>query len=397
MIARKTVTYFLFSNLLFISCKYTDSNNSKYAAHDNLLKRQWYRYYTGVKDGKPVMVNLQCDGKKIHGCYYYPDKGVITNLTEVEQNNGNNGNIILTENTREQKIQEDSDVVDRWQLKIQDSIADGLWISGDKRRSAGIDLKQAYPTGSYPLRELVTGNSKEERKEVLHITAATFYELVQAGAQMSKPDADYLNTSILHFLSGGNARAQNINDYVFREDKMYFENFERLLADMKIDHEAHEDWEYNFEHILRLNVLYNSDGLLVLQLASTERTGGGIMGSHFRNTYCCIDVQGKKIWQLNDIMEVDSKWLTPLLRAEAQKIAQQPNNLLAQKINTDNIPLTDNFYFTNTGVTFCYFAGVIAPEEIEEVRLFISFNQLKPRLKDDFKKRMASLGESYKN
>lgn len=235
---------------------------------------------------------------------------------------------------------------------------------------------------------MVKGDSKEVRKGVVHVTAASFYELVQPAAQMNKEQADFLRVSILHFLGGEFANVNNITDYVLQEDKRYFDNFEKLLADMKIDREAHEDWEYNFEHTRHLKVLYNNNGMLVLQLGESDRTGGGVMGSHFRSRYACIDLEQKKLWQLKDIMDVDGTKLSPLLNEEARKTFGITKGALTEKLRVTDIPLSDNIYITGMGITFCYYPGVIAPEDDGEICLFIPYMKLKNWLKPDFKKRM---------
>jgi len=388
MAAKKILLSVLLTCLSYAGCKNTDSRNNKHSTEDNALKKAWYKHYSGTKDGKQIVVNLQCAGKKVQGSYYYPNEGVIIDLAAAAQ--GADGNSVnLIEDNSQQRPQDDSTAKDSWQLSIQYGTAKGKWVSGDKKKTTDIDMKEEYPTGTYPLDVVLKGDSKEERKEVVHVTAATFYELLQPGAEMNKADANFLSSSILHFLGGGTGHEQNISDYVLLEDKKYFDNFEKLLADMKIDREAHEDWEYNFEHTRRMKVLYNSGGMLVLQLEASERTGGGVMGSHFRSTYACIDMQQKKQWQVKDIMDVNGTVLVPLLNDQARKAFGIPNNgPLSGRLRVEDIPLTDNVYFTGNGIAFVYFPGVIAAEEEGEICLFLPFRKLMRQLRADFKTRM---------
>ena len=389
MSAKKIFLWVLLTSLSYVSCKNTDSGNNKHDEVSNTLKKAWYKHFSGTKDGQNVVVDLQCSVKMVRGSYYYIDKGMVIDLLPPDQSKVDMNNITFIESDSEERPNDDDSAAKTtWQLSLQDAKASGKWLSGDKKRSGSIELKEDYPTGTYPLDVIIKGDSKEERKDVAHVTAATFYELLQPAAQMNKADADFLHTAILHFLGGEFADALNINDYVLQEDKKYFDNFEKLLADMNIDREAHEDWQYNFEYKRRLDVRYNNNGMLVLQLAVSERTGGSIMGSHFRDSYACIDVQQKKLWQLKDVMNADHAILTPLLNDEVRKVFGIPSGPLSGKLRVDDVPLTDNIYITGTGIAFCYFPGVIAPEDDGEICLFIPFTKLKSWLKEDFKNRM---------
>ena len=206
---------------------------------------------------------------------------------------------------------------------------------------------------------------------------------------MKKDDADFLRVSILHFLGGDFQNVKNSVDYTLQEDKKYFQDFEKLLADMQIDRDAHEDWEYSFDHTRTLQALLNSNGMLVLRLGESDHTGGGVMGSHFRNRYVCIDMTQRKVWQLKDMINVDATKLTPLLNDAARAVFGLQKGPLTEKLRVDDVSLTENVYVTGTGIAFCYYPGVIAPEEDGEICLFVPYARLGKLLKEDFKKRMG--------
>ena len=114
-----------------------------------------------------------------------------------------------------------------------------------------------------------------------------------------------------------------------------------------------------------------------------------MMGSHFRNRYICIDPGQKTVWQVKDIMDMDETKLSPLLDEAACNIFRLPKGKLTDRLRVATIPLTDNIYITGMGVTFCYYPGVIAPEEDGEICLFLPYTKLNKWLKVDFKKRMS--------
>jgi hypothetical protein len=387
MPSKKIFLWLLLTGLSYAGCKNTNSDNNKYSAADNTFRSAWYKHYNGTKNGQPVAVDLQYSGKTLRGSYYYIDTGIIIDLLPTDQNAASPANIILAENIPGNwPNDDDSSTKAIWRLSMQETGATGKCTSGNSSRG-DITLREDYPVGTCPLRIWSKSDSKEERKDVMHVTATTLYELLQPSTQMNNADADFLRMAIQHFLGGDFVDAPNINDYVLQEDKKYFDNFEKLLPDMKIDREAHEDWQYNFERKRRMSVRFNSGGMLVLQLEESDRTGGSIMGSHTRTRYACIDVAQKKVWQANDIMALDAAKVTPLLNNAARKIFHE-NSALAESQQPDNIPLTDNVFFTTAGITYCYYPGVIAPEDVGEIYLFIPYSQLKNCLKNEFIKRM---------
>ena len=388
--AKKILLYVLLISATCIGCKNNNSNNNKHDRQFSALRKQWYKRYTGTVAGQPVVVNLQCSRGSIKGSYYYIDKGVVIDLLPYGHvTNDDTSALVFNENNPIERAKEnDSTGRDSWQLSIYDSIVSGKWLSGDGKRHGDINLKEDYSNGAYPLDVLVKGDSIMERKNAMHVSAVSLYDLIQPPLKMNTADADFLKTTILHFLGGEFADVKNINDYILQGDKKYFENFEKLLADINIDRRSHENWEYNFDHTRLLKILYNNNGMMVLQLAESDRTGGGIMGSHFKNRYANIDMEQKKVWQLKDMMEVDASKLTPLLDEEVHGVFGIPKGPLTGRLRVDAIPLTENVYITHTGITFCYYPGVIAPEDDGEICLFLSYAKLKNWLKENFKARM---------
>ncbi len=388
MSAKKVSMAIMLFSLAYVGCKNTHSDNNKHREQNNVIRNTWYKHYMGTIGGKQVVADLQCYGKYIQGSYYFIDKGIIINLLPPGHGTADTSYIAFIENDPGVP-DDDSSGSGSWQLNIQDSIAKGKWTSGNGKTITDIDLKEDYPQGTYPLAVLVKGDSVKERKGVVYVTAASFYDLLQPSDKMNRDEAGFLQAAILHFLGGEVPDVKNIHDYMEQENKSYFDNFKKLLADMQIDRQTHEDWEYNFDHTRQLQALYNNNGMLILQLGASDKTGGGMMGSHFRNKYICIDPGQKTVWQVKDIMDMDETKLSPLLGEAACNIFRLPKGKLTDRLRVDTIPLTDNIYITGMGVTFCYYPGVIAPEEDGEISLFLPYTKLNKWLKGDFKKRMS--------
>src|SRR6202000_2549115 len=124
-----------------------------------------------------VVVNLQCSRRSIKGSYYFIDKGIIIDLTP-GQRISDTSDMVFIENDPLKRTPEDT-AKDSWSVNVQDTIIKGRWISGDGKKVTGIDLKESYTNGAYPLDVLVKGDSITERKGAKRISAVSLYDLIQ--------------------------------------------------------------------------------------------------------------------------------------------------------------------------------------------------------------------------
>ena len=103
-----------------------------------------------------------------------------------------------------------------------------------------------------------------------------------------------------------------------------------------------------------------------------------------------IDVKGKSIWHLQDVMQVDSAAISHLLDEIARRTFKiAPGEPLENTLLVDHVPVTDNFLISDVGLTFQYSPYEIASYSDGHIALFLSYKKLKAFLKPEFTTRMA--------
>jgi hypothetical protein len=125
--------------------------------------------------------------------------------------------------------------------------------------------------------------------------------------------------------------------------------------------------------------------MLVVGMETTCFLADG--GSTASSAHICMDVTGKRVWKLTDILKDNGK-LSALITAEARRMYHyEAGKKQESKFNTEYVVPTDNFTLANNGIMFCY----NNPDEsfwANEVRIFVGYDQMKDLLTSDFKKRM---------
>lgn len=386
MSLKNVLLWFFFPALLLQACGSANRNQLSGA-----LKGAWYKRYTGTIGGQPIVLNLHHYEDVTTGQYYYADRSLIIDLTDAEHD-GNSCDLYLTELERTERREEDENFKpDHWAVNIDEHSIKGTVIPGDGTQAIPIDLKEDYGAGSFPLVLSVHEDSVKAKRGLHYNTAVSAYQVLEPGAAMQKDAQALVRKTVMGLLSNDSLQPDNIPEFIEHEDARYFDNYKRLLADMKVDKkEQQEDqWLYNFYHSRNIWAIYNDNNMLVLEAHEYDYSGGGSGRGNYINRYTCLDVQEKRVWNLNDIMNADAARLLPLLAKELRRsFRMKPGDTLTNRLTTDTVMLTNDFYLTGSGITFCYNPRLIGPESDGEICLFLPYNKLKDMLKDDFKKRM---------
>ncbi len=154
------------------------------------------------------------------------------------------------------------------------------------------------------------------------------------------------------------------------------------------DHDPADSLQNHNESSQNSWVMYNEHGLVVFESLGYLYMGGahGMYGS----TYTCADVQGRRVWKLEDIMKVDTVKLMALIELEARRQYKiKKGEKLSTQLLVDTIPVTDNIYFTESGITFNYGIYEIASYADGQSSFYIPFSKVMDMLLPDFKKRMG--------
>ena len=347
-----------------------------------------YKHFVGTIGKRKVVLDLRfgyCGGSNYGGSYYYevgskdaklliigePEKfeydaplqateyQIDDNWIEVESTNGY------------RPI--------RWQFTIKDDHLTGKWYSADKKEILDINMVEDYG-GAYPMEILVYRDSAKKYLEAKKIKATYNFIGVKPSAQISKPDADFINSELLQFTGGNKIGASTFQDVPNAQSQKSFDEFRKncqlLITDTPVVNMPNE----GSDCFALLFPVFNGDGFLTMDYEQFSYTMNGMNKSH---TYNCIDVSRKKVWHLNDII-ADKAELTKLLQDEYKNRLKPEARVRAA---VDKIAPTENIILTHNGLVFCYPSNDNL-HIVDEIRIFVSFNKLKGSLTQDFRSRM---------
>ena len=75
---------------------------------------------------------------------------------------------------------------------------------------------------------------------------------------------------------------------------------------------------------------------------------------------------------------------------QQEKVSDQSQLIELGYFNIDNLSASNNFYFTDKGIVFCYEPFEIACYAIGEVEIELDYNVLKPYIRQDFHSNLFS-------
>jgi Protein of unknown function (DUF3298) len=345
------------------------------------LTGNWYKHFTGTIAGKAVCVNLYHYNSEIRGTYYYNDVGEPIGLFNGEDSTKNDVGLYLSEDPETERDGTDDYTQNaHWVAMLSGDRLTGKWISRDGKKTYDIDLKEDYPVGTFRFDVLMSDSSAGYGIALGH----SAYQISTPDAAIDRIDRYFLDTVVRRYL--GCDTAEDIAACMKAGNARYLSGF---LEDVdSTDTDPNDSLSHSGESTMDLWVMYNEQNMVVLESLDYEYMGGahGIYASSFT----CADVQEKKVWELGDILTVDSTKLTSLLEQEARRqFGIKPGKDLSDRMLVDTIPVTHNIYFTRAGITFNYAPYEIASFADGEVSLFIPYNRLMDMLRPEFKKRMG--------
>ncbi len=363
----------------------------------NALKGYWCKRYTGTIAGQPVVVSIFCDGDNTaRGTYYYVNKSEILYLS-LSNDSANAGHVLVEESLitdRESEIEsvdEDSEMTNFW-----DVVFDADSVSGKFHKDKGapvyeISLHEDY-AGAYPFSYARFDDSVSIKNGKWGGDAMGSCLGIIPAAEVNKEDAAFITDGIRRLLSFGDtgrmaAQKAGGKDYQKAFVHEYLEGFKRDIKEWQDDSLAPEPMG-RYEQFADIIPLYNSNGILVIGNQWYDYSGGA-HGNH-GSSYVNMDVKAKKIWQLADIIQIDSVAISRLLIAEARaKFKMKADAPIEDVFFAKSIPANNNFIVGDRGLTFCYNPYDIASYADGEIMLFVPYNKMKSLIRPEFITRMG--------
>lgn len=350
------------------------------------LTGNWYRQYEGTIAGKHVVVDLEHTGdNRLVGNYTYDEHDMLLQLY-AENDSSINGSYYIFESaptSREQ--QNDYHNNNHWVVTFSNSTIKGQWVSEDGKKKYEISLTEVDYKNSYSFQVFRQYDSASVKLNGFSVTAQATDQWYMP-INMAAPEKEFLTTSLLQII--GCKSGEQVADCIKKQNNdTYFDSY-RKEVDSDITEEDSHMYNHEMSHIL--SVVYNKKGFVIIEEGNYQYLGGA-HGMH-SNKYTNLDVAGKKVWRMGDVMTVDTAALSAILETEARRIFKiATGEKLSERFLVDTIDVTDNFYFTSAGVTFVYAPYAIASYADGDVYLFIPYNRLSAYLTPEFKKRMQLL------
>lgn len=349
------------------------------ATADSVLSPNFYKRLEGTIAGQPVIMHLQSASGTMQGVYYYLKHGSPI-FVSGQLDPAHPSNLRLQENNTS-----DGETVAIVDCQYAQGALKGSWRSPDGSKNYLVDLKETYPDGSYAFTSLsltdsvpaLPGNAESPVARISYTTVVP----LNNGAE-----GKWLEAGIKKALHIDSALLTlDIPAALRKMNSRYLDAYRDEVKQM-----GHEDISsvMNYEDMQYVSVCYNDRGYVIFDSDGYSYSGGahGNGGSSFY----CFDVRNRKQLSLEDVITADSASLQPIVeRAFRKQQGLKPTDSLNEILFENHLATTDNFYFTNKGLSFYYFPYEVAAYAVGPIQVFVDFADLKAYLKPDFAARMG--------
>lgn len=373
----------LLLTLFVFSCQNGDREHGKTAGG------RWYKRYKGNIAGMQVVANLFFDREDddedgaitASGNYYYCKK---SDLLDLDPGEIKNKVIQLNESSLEDRDIENAKHP-KWMVTISDTGINGTWISADGTKTHPIHLIENYDSGAYAFNVITVEDSAKFKGPKEEYQMTSDYTLLSP-KDNSSADGKFISKALLQALGADSLGAKDLYDFISISNKRDFKEYNIALKDLS-DHSTSTEGDNNWENTVAGTLEYNDRGIVVLGFANNNYSGGA--HPNYSDNFVCLDVTGKRVLRLGDILNIDTMKMYSLLEQSARiKMDIAPGDSLTSRLQVDTIPLTDNFIVSETGITFHYNPYEIASYAEGDFNFFVSYAQLSSMLKPEFRARM---------
>ncbi len=361
------------------------ASNEEPADTATAFPTNFYKRYAGTVAGKPVVAQFCGYSGSIQGVYYYTGIGQSISLTPAGGDDAAaEPGVLVLQEFIESGATEGEAKSPSWHLRISGGKLSGEWRSGDGIKHYPIELAEDYEGATaldaYWLSDsaaLLPGNPKSP------VATATYgYLLPREGGEVS-----FLYNALKEQMAPTAARGEDVHSALRATMSAYFADYRKDVAPMVQEANADlESFAFSYTSDAALYVRYNADNWLVTESFSADYTGGahGNYGSSFAN----IDLAGKRIWKLADIVADTAALRPPLNDAAIAFFNLKPGEGMEQRMLVDEVPPTDNVCVGPKGLSFVYNPYEIASYADGQVSLYIPYKKLLPVLTPAFRTRM---------
>ncbi len=357
----------------------TGQNKDTVSTVTSQLPESFYKRLEGSIANQPIVMHLYRTNDRCEGLYYYTSQGKWLGLNYVQDSSTAN-RIYMTEKDATAIYTGLEDVKDAILiLQYQDGIFKGTWHNGTQAYT--FELKENYPPGSHRFNMQASIDSAQAFPGKANTPIARISEFFPVS---TSKDLQWFNKGIKKILDFDTSQT----DFAVAAKKrntQYLEAYRNDVKEMSLGEEMPAF--LNYEQLDEASIQYNDKGFVIVKLLSFSYEGGA--HGNYGAAMHCFDIASKKPLFLNDILNIDSVRLIPILernfRKQARLTASEPlNKILFEK----HLSLTNNFYFTDKGIGFVYNPYEIAAYAQGIINIFVPYTDLQPYLDPGFAKRM---------
>lgn len=332
----------------------------------------WYQAFTGRIDRYPITLHLQKSAESHSGFYYYHNSKLPIELVELigYENLRLSGYSLLTI---------DSEVEPEiFSLQLKGDSLNGTWQLNESSRKLEVKLARMEAT-PFVFQNWTTSGVFKLKPE-LEESAGAAYDgniLWPVGKQSYIPALQKAINKLVNEV----AEIRSPLQYLETQRDLYLEDYRKELREV-----ADSDWmeypsSYSYSLAQNMNLVYFSDKWVSLESFWHSYSGGA--HGNYGSAYLCFDFSRQRALELKDILTPAGFTVLPTLMAQSlrKQLGLKANEPLTEGgLFEDEVPVTENFYLTDTGICFSYTPYEIGPYAMGEIRIFLTFQQLKAYL-----------------
>lgn len=389
---KKILLLFLILPALFFSCKDTDKKGDTASSGADSLSAapapdNYYMQYEGTIGGQPATMHVVKFGSTYDVNYTNNNEGLSIDLLFQKDSVLKNDSLFFTE-FGPRAVHEDQEGTDATlHLVIRPNGITGLKINSRKEQQP-VQLHpreggNAFLPVGYLDSIRITGFKKD--------TPTAFTSLVLLEPETASASNSWFTQLLKKNILGAQQQdSASLQTAMTQFGRSFIENFRDDIDTMKAagDEDEAPVSMMHYDQQISSNLIYNSNGYAVLSVGNYAYTGGahGMYGQ----TMLCMDMKQKKELALQDLVNIDSASLQPLLERHFRTRYQIAGNKpLTEVLFEDRLALTDNFYFTPRGIGFIYQPYEVAAYAYGLIDVWVPYTDLKPYLQPEFAQRMG--------
>jgi hypothetical protein len=338
----------------------------------------WYKHYTGTVAGQAVAADIHKYNDRIMGTYYYESQGKpipIYFSTDTAK-----PGVYLVEETPERP---DAKSTAKWEVRITGNTLSGKWK--DDMGNDVYDIMMKETPNDYPLVMMSYNDTIPYKQGVKEPAATMVNNLVLPGKEMKEENAKFITSIVNKYLGCDSLHKGSLQDCMKAQSADYATYYRKTVGE--IDDTLRGESFNNYYTGTDMYVAYNENDWIVFDIMSSEYTGGA--HGNYGSSYINADMQNNKVWQLEEVLRVDSVKLQREIEKAARKRAgMSESEEIKSRYFADRIMPNGNFMLTHKGITFNYTPYEIASYAEGEVLLFVPYSSIKELLTPAFKQRM---------